>query len=424
MKHGSIVIRILLLLTIGTACCHSVSAASISSRSVSRLRSRSLSVTESTRARKRTSQRATARASQRTSKPSRRGRLVRASVRTQGPVRSRRVFTGERFSTSSFSDDQTRGDLMAGEDPVVRQAAIDALGDMNGTVVVIDPSNGRILTMVNQKLALSAGATPCSTIKVPVALAALSENLVTRDTKVMLSRSWGMTMTEALAHSNNAYFEALGRRLGFEKYSYYAHQFGLGELAGWNINNEHLGTFPSQPLEESRGGVGKMCSFGEGISMTPLQLGALMAAISNGGTLYYLQHPKTPEEVLEFQPRVKRHLDIAPLVPQISSGMAGAVQYGTARSLRVNFSDAPVLGKTGTCSNNAGTRYGWFGSFSNTQVGRIVTVVFLEGGRPTFGPKAAELTGHLYRNLYDRHFFSKAALTPTSATIPTGRYVH
>ena len=55
---------------------------------------------------------------------------------------------------------------------MVRQAAIDALGDMNGTAVVIDPSNGRILAMVNQKLALSPGAEPCSTIKLSVALAA------------------------------------------------------------------------------------------------------------------------------------------------------------------------------------------------------------------------------------------------------------
>jgi membrane peptidoglycan carboxypeptidase len=46
---------------------------------------------------------------------------------------------------------------------------------MNGTAVVIDPSNGRILAMVNQKLALSPGAEPCSTIKLTVAMAALSE---------------------------------------------------------------------------------------------------------------------------------------------------------------------------------------------------------------------------------------------------------
>ncbi len=82
----------------------------------------------------------------------------------------------ERFTASSFVQGEIgAGDVTAGEDPVVRQAAIDALGDMNGTAVVIDPSNGRILAMVNQKLALSPGAEPCSTIKLTVALAALSE---------------------------------------------------------------------------------------------------------------------------------------------------------------------------------------------------------------------------------------------------------
>ena len=57
---------------------------------------------------------------------------------------------------------------------------------MNGTAMAIDPSSGRILAMVNQKLALSAGAEPCSTIKLSVALAALEEGLVKRDTRVNL----------------------------------------------------------------------------------------------------------------------------------------------------------------------------------------------------------------------------------------------
>ena len=147
-----------------------------------------------------------------------------------------------------------------------------------------------------------------------------------------------------------------------------------------------------------------MCSFGEGISMTPLQLGAMVSAIANGGTLYYLQHPTSPDDVANFEPRVKRHLDIAPIIPEISDGMAGAVSYGTARSLRVNFNEEEILGKTGTCSR-AGTRYGWFASYAKTDVGRIVVVVFLQGGRPTFGPKAAEISGRMYRSLYDHSFF-------------------
>ena len=66
--------------------------------------------------------------------------------------------------------------------------------------------------------------------------------------------------------------------------------------------------------------------------MTPLQLGSLVTAIANGGTMYYLQHPTTPAEVANFQPIVKRHLDIAGLIPELSDGMAGAVNYGTART--------------------------------------------------------------------------------------------
>lgn len=327
------------------------------------------------------------------------GSVTRVSATT------RRHRYHERFSMSSFADGITAGDVTAGEDAVVRQAAVDALGNMNGTVIAVEPTSGRVLAMVNQKLALSSGAQPCSTIKLAVALAALNEGVVSKDTEVALGRRSHINMTTALARSNNAYFEALGRKLGFEKVAYYAHQYGLGELAGYDIAGEQPGSYPDEAIPAKLGGVGKMCSYGEGISMTPLQLGAMVAAIANGGTLYYLQHPATAEEVTNFQPRIKRQLDIAPLIPEISDGMAGAVQYGTARSLRLNFNEGEILGKTGTCSH-AGTRFGWFASYANTSVGRVVIVVFLQGGRPTFGPKAAEIAGRMYRNMYDHNFFA------------------
>ena len=336
---------------------------------------------------------------------------VRAAVvpGRRGSVRHASLARGhhavyERFTASSFVTSQGDGDITAGEDPTIRAAAIDALGNMNGTAVVINPANGRILAMVNQKLALSPGAEPCSTIKLSVGLAALSEGLVTRDTPVNLG-GFRMNLTEALAHSNNLYFEEMGRELGFERVRHYATQFGLGELAGYNIAGEQLGTYPDQELPAKEGGVGRMCSFGQGVSMTPLQLGALVASIANGGTLYYLQHPTTPEEVAGFEPHVKRTLDIARYIPDMQDGMAGAVEYGTARSLRVNFHELPVFGKTGTCSNN-GTRFGWFASYSDSPQGSLVTVFFLEGGRPVFGPRAAELTGLFYRSLWDRNYFN------------------
>jgi cell division protein FtsI/penicillin-binding protein 2 len=261
-------------------------------------------------------------------------------------------------------------------------------------------------------VALSSGAEPCSTIKLAVSLAALDEGLITRDTPVNLGGHYTMTLTTALAKSINPYFETLGRMLGFERVKHYANEFGLGELAGYNIAGEQLGVYPDTPLPEALGGVGRMCSFGESISMTPLQLGALVSAIANGGTLYYLQHPENANEAAVFTPRVKRMLDIAPLLPEMHDGMEGAVDYGTARSLRATFHEFPVLGKTGTCSND-GTRYGWFASYADTPNGKMVVVIFLEGGRPMFGPKAAEITGEFYRSLWQNNYFQ--AKTPQMA---------
>jgi penicillin-binding protein 2 len=373
-------------------------AATISTRPLTSSRTKSRSVTENQRARRHMRHLA-------------RSRVVRS--RTVASLKRHHYY--ERFYTSSYASDVSEGDITGGEDAVVRQAAIDALGNMNGTVLAIEPTSGRILAMINQRLALSSGAQPCSTIKLSVALAALSEGIITKETEVRLGGRSHMNLTLALAHSNNAYFEALGRQLGFEKVAYYAHLYGLGELAGYHISGETPGIYPQEEISAQLGGVGKMCSFGEGISMTPLQLGALVAAMANGGTLYYLQHPVSALEVANFQPVVKRHLDIAGLMPEISDGMAGAVNYGTARSLRVNFNEEEVLGKTGTCSH-AGTRFGWFGSYANTSYGKVVIVVFLEGGRPTFGPKAAEIAGRMYRNLYDHDFFAARPVVSPGAS--------
>ncbi|MDE3202023.1 MAG: penicillin-binding protein [Acidobacteriota bacterium] len=373
-------------------------------------------------ARRGTRRSATRKSGSKTVAHSRRGMSSHSARLRRTSLHTRRHRYYERFTMSSYThSDIFADDVTAGEDPVVRQAAIDALGNMNGTAVVINPANGRILAMVNQKLALSPGAEPCSTIKLSVALAALKEGIVTKDTMVKLA-GFRMNMTQALAKSNNLYFEELGRELGFERVHKYATEFGLGELAGWHIDGEQLGTYPDEAIPASQGGVGRMCSFGQGVNMTPLQLGALVAAMANGGTLYYLQHPTTPEEVASFEPRVKRQLDIAEYVPEMLPGMEGAVEFGTARRLHANFDEFPVFGKTGTCSND-GTRFGWFVSYSQTPIGNLVTVFFLEGGRPTFGPRAAELTGEFYKNLWDHNYFAgretqqaQAAVTETEAT--------
>src|SRR5438132_4613542 len=274
---SSALVRLVVFFLLSLLLTESGIAATINTRSLTSRKSKP-TVSESQRAKKRINRLARSRASR-----LRNARIVRAGHRR------RRYY--ERFTASSFRDDAIEGDVTAGEDPVVRQAALDALGNMNGTVLAVEPTSGRILAMVNQKMALSSGAQPCSTIKLSVALAALSEGIITKETQVRLGGRSHMNLTLALAHSNNAYFEALGRQLGFEKVEHYARMYGLGELAGYHISGEKAGVYPDEEISSKLGGVGKMCSFGEGISMTPLQLGSLVTAIANGGTMYYLQHP-------------------------------------------------------------------------------------------------------------------------------------
>jgi penicillin-binding protein 2 len=305
--------------------------------------------------------------------------------------------------------DPTQGDKIDGEDLDVRRAAVEAIGNYNGSVVVVDPSDGRVLTMVNQKVALSSGFQPCSTVKISVAMAGLSEKAIDATEKVRLPGGQKMDLTYALAHSINLYFATLGEKLGFDKVAYYAHLFGYGEKAGLNIEGEQPGRYPSAP--PANGGVGMLTSFGEEIQQTPLQLAALMASIANGGTLYYLQYPTSQAEVRSFVPRVKRHLDIEKIIPEVEPGMRGAVEFGTAHRAR---DDGAIAGKTGTCTNDH-THLGWFGSFNEMGNRRLVVVVLLTGGAPAIGPMAAGIAGDVYRLLGERKYFASATpITPAS----------
>jgi cell division protein FtsI/penicillin-binding protein 2 len=326
--------------------------------------------------------------------------MVRVATQSLRPaaVPAPAVIQGGPWTEPTFAD-STVGDMVDGEDLVIRRAAVEALGPYNGSVVAVDPTTGRILTMVNQRVALSTGFQPCSTIKVAVALAGLSEKAIQPANRFRLG-GLRMDLTYALAHSNNYYFATLGAKLGFEKVSHYAHLFGYGERAGLNVAGEQPGAFPS--AAPRNGGVGMLCSFGEEISQTPLQLAALMSAIANGGTLYYLQYPHDQDEARNFVPLVKRRLEIGSLIPSVKPGMRGAVQFGTAHRAR---EDGPIAGKTGTCSENH-AHLGWFGSFNDAGQRKLVVVVLLTGGRPAIGPLAAGIAGDMYRRLGELNYFA------------------
>jgi cell division protein FtsI/penicillin-binding protein 2 len=315
--------------------------------------------------------------------------------------------------------DPTKGDDADFDDPVIRQLAVDALGHSNGSVLAMDPSTGRILTIVNQKMAFSSGFEPCSTIKPVIALAGLQEGVITRDTMVKIGRRRYMDLTEAMAHSNNAYFEEVGSELGFSRVHTYANEVGLGQRAGYNIAEEQPGFLPPSP--PAYGGVKRMSSFGEGIRLTPLQLASLVSTLANGGTQYYLQYPRSEEARATFVPRVKQQLDIAPLLPDLREGMLAAVMYGTAKR-SYDPDGEQSLGKTGTCNDESlGGRLGWFVSYADQAHPKIVLVILIRGGsRSISGPRASEIAGHIYHGLRQKNYFAEnaqhAQSTPAGAS--------
>jgi cell division protein FtsI/penicillin-binding protein 2 len=333
------------------------------------------------------------------------GAFAMASAATPATSTTR---THHKKSGIAAYGDPTKNDDATYDDPVIRQIAVDALGHSNGSVLAMDPATGRILTIVNQKMAFSSGFEPCSTIKPVIALAGLQEGVITRDTMLKVGHRRYMDLTEAMAHSNNVYFEEVGTRLGFPRVHQYAQLVGLGQRAGYDIPEEQPGFVP--PAPPAYGGVARMSSFGEGIRLTPLQLASLVATLANGGTQYYLQYPRTDEARQNFQPRVRQQLDIAPLLPDLREGMLAAVMYGTAKQ-SYDPDGEQALGKTGTCNDESlGGRLGWFVSYADQAHPKIVLVVLIRGGaRSVSGPHASEIAGRIYHGLRERNYFAESA---------------
>ena len=129
--------------------------------------------------------------------------------------------------------------------------------------------------------------------------------------------------------------------------------------------------------------------------------------MANGGTLYYLQYPRTAEEIANLSPRVKRHLPIRRWLPEIQAGMREAVKRGTGKKARAR--GQLIYGKTGTCSQYnrpLRTRLGWFASYNEGANKQLAVVVMLRGGPMMYGPRAAEIAGDIYRTLGQRNYLT------------------
>jgi penicillin-binding protein 2 len=300
-------------------------------------------------------------------------------------------------------------DNTAGEDAEVRRAVISALGNHSGTVVVMDPKTGRVYSIVNQEWALRRGFKPCSTIKLVTGLAGLNEKVIDPPGTVVVTDAYHMDLTDALAHSNNTYFQQVGGRVGFDKMISYARQLGLGEKTGINLANE----FPGQvPQAKSGFAVNHMSSHGDDFKVTALQLATLVSAMTNGGKLLAPHVSPGAQKETKFKPEVRRLVQLDPNTwARMIPGMVGAVNYGSGR--RAYDPAETVAGKTGTCIEE-GTWVGLFASYAPLVNPRLAVVVIARGS-DAHGHFPAAVAGQIYRDLNGRF------CTPTNLQIATTR---
>lgn len=318
-------------------------------------------------------------------------------------------------------------------DPVVQQAAWDALADRSGAVVAIEPATGRILAMVSKPaydpnlLAEHNTATvianyqslindpgrpllnraiagdlyaPGSVFKLVVASAAIDSGRFTPDsafpnpaslvltgTTTSITNSGGgtcgpgetVTIATALRLSCNIPFAELGAELGESLIAEYATAYGFGE----ELSIPQRVTPSVYPRGMNAPGL-QLSSFGQGSDrVTPLQIAMVSAAIGNGGILMtptLVQSITAPNltTIQPFQQIVFNKPITGASASTLATLMVANVNSGAASNARISGVD--VAGKTGTAENDGAPNTLWFTGFAPAANPKVAVAVVVENG--------------------------------------------
>jgi len=290
-------------------------------------------------------------------------------------------------------------------DKRLQSLAEKSLQGKHGTVVAMNPSNGKILALASspsydpnrfikgldektwqdmvsskdfplQNRALTGQYPPGSVFKIVMALAALEEGVVTPEEEISCNgslslgnatyRCWKkhghgrVNLHRALVESCDVYFYTLGRRLGVDKIAQYARRLGLGKETGIDLDTEKGGLIPTTQWKLKRWGIpwqqGEtvISAIGQGFVLTtPLQMANLISSVFNGGRMYTPQvtewvRKANGESLFEFA-AISREAGIKPRhLALVKNALVGVVNqpHGTGSKARLN--DIVVAGKTGT----------------------------------------------------------------------------
>jgi len=286
-------------------------------------------------------------------------------------------------------------------------------GAQRGTIVIMDPMTGELLALANypgfdpnhyndypvanrRNWPLTDQYEPGSTFKIITAAAALEEGVVHRDSvffdpgfivvedrRLRCWRAGGhgsQTFVEATENSCNPVFATIALRLGKEKFYQYLDKFGFGKQTNIDFPGEALGIVP--PPARVKNVELATIGFGQGISVTPIQLVRALCAIANGG---YLLEPRlvreirTPEGELikKFEKKVITQAVSERTSVELKAILESVVVNGAGN--RAQILGYSVAGKTGTAQKPVGGIYGQ---------GRIASFL---GFTPVDDPKLAML---------------------------------
>ncbi len=259
---------------------------------------------------------------------------------------------------------------------------IDRYGADGGSVVVMESKTGKILAMSTfprfdigkyyeydpvtyANPVLSSLYEPGSTFKVLIMAAALDMNLVKLNTKCDICagsikmgeytiRTWNdkyfpnATMNDVIVHSDNTGMVFVGRKLGLKNMVSYLKKFGLNEPTEIDLQGEVNGIIRDEkswyPIDLAT------ASFGQGISLTPMQLITAVNSIASGGNLlkpYVVSEILTEDnKKIEIKSTIKNKTVSMRAAKEITSMMVNAVENGEAKWTKIK--NYRIAGKTGT----------------------------------------------------------------------------
>lgn len=251
-----------------------------------------------------------------------------------------------------------------------------------GSVIVMETKTGKILAASSypkfdpQKYWEFDGATytspiisnlyePGSTFKVLVMAAGIDSGLVTPDTRCdncsgpveiggYSIKTWNdqyfpnITMNEVIQHSDNTGMVYVSKKLGLERFLSYVEKFGFGNITGIDIQGEV--TEALRPLKKWHDIDLATASFGQGISVTPIQLIAAVNAIANGGKLMrpmVVDKIITPDNrTIQIKPQEVGQAVSSATAKVVTWMMVNAVEKGEAKFAKI--ANYHIAGKTGT----------------------------------------------------------------------------